>query len=147
MSCFLCSWDSQVEKPKGFFFFWPRWVFIAARRLSPVGESGGHSLLRCTGFSLRWPLPLRSIGSRCTGFSSCGSQALEHRLSSFGAQAQLLRGMWDPPGPGPEPVSPALAGGLPTTAPPGKPPKGCFKEKYGASEEAWVNDTNVEVNS
>ena len=29
--------------------------------------------------------------------------------------------MWDPPGPGLEPVSPALAGGLLTTAPPGKP--------------------------
>ena len=29
--------------------------------------------------------------------------------------------MWDLPGPGPEPVSPALAGGLPTTVPPGKP--------------------------
>ena len=53
--------------------------------------------------------------------SSCGSRALEHRLSSCGAQAQPLRGMRDPPGPGPEPVSPALAGGLLTTAPPGKP--------------------------
>ena len=29
--------------------------------------------------------------------------------------------MWDPPRPGLEPVSPALAGGLSTTAPPGKP--------------------------
>ena len=29
--------------------------------------------------------------------------------------------MWDLPGPGLTPVSPALAGGLPTTAPPGKP--------------------------
>ncbi|KAJ8783863.1 hypothetical protein J1605_008906 [Eschrichtius robustus] len=29
--------------------------------------------------------------------------------------------MWDPPGPGFEPVSPALAGGFLTTAPPGKP--------------------------
>ena len=29
--------------------------------------------------------------------------------------------MWDLPGPGIEPVSPALAGGFLTTAPPGKP--------------------------
>ena len=29
--------------------------------------------------------------------------------------------MWDFPGPGLEPVSPALAGGFLTTAPPGKP--------------------------
>ena len=55
------------------------------------------------------------------GLSSCGSWALELRLSSCGARAQLLRGMWDLPGPGFEPVSPALAGGFLTTAPPGKP--------------------------
>ncbi|XP_067562484.1 transmembrane protein 121 isoform X1 [Pseudorca crassidens] len=43
------------------------------------------------------------------------------RLSGHGSQAQPLCGIWDPPGPGHEPVSPASAGGLPTTAPPGKP--------------------------
>ena len=32
----------------------------------------------------------------------------------------MLHGMWDLPGPGIEPVSPALAGGFLTTAPPGK---------------------------
>ena len=45
------------------------------------------------------------------------------RLSTCGSRAQLLRGMRDPPRPGLEPVSPALAGRLSTTAPPGKPPK------------------------
>ena len=44
-----------------------------------------------------------------------------HRLSNCGSWAQPLRGMWDPPRPGLEPVSPALAGRFPTTAPPGKP--------------------------
>ena len=44
------------------------------------------------------------------------------RLSSCGSRAQLLCGMWDLPRPGLEPVSPALAGGFSTTAPPGKPP-------------------------
>ena len=44
------------------------------------------------------------------------------RLSSCGSRAQLLRGMWDPPRPGLEPMSPALAGGFLTTVPPGKPP-------------------------
>ena len=44
-----------------------------------------------------------------------------HRLSSCGSRAQPLRGMWDLPKPGLEPVSPALAGGFSTTAPPGKP--------------------------
>ena len=43
------------------------------------------------------------------------------RLSNYGSRAQLLRGMWDLPRPGLEPVSPALAGRLSTTAPPGKP--------------------------
>ena len=43
------------------------------------------------------------------------------RLSSCGLRAQLLCGMWDPPRPGLEPVSPALAGRFSTTAPPGKP--------------------------
>ena len=56
------------------------------------------------------------------GLSSCGSRALERRLSSFGELDQLLCGMWDLPGPGLEPVSPALAGRFLTTVPPGKPP-------------------------
>ena len=77
-------------------------------------------------------------------FSSCGKWGLlfiavrrpltiaaspvaEHRLqtrrlSSRGSRAQLLLGMWDPPRPGLEPVSPALAGRFSNTAPPGKPP-------------------------
>ena len=43
------------------------------------------------------------------------------RLSSCGSRAQSLRGMWDPPRAGPEPMSPSLAGRFSTTAPPGKP--------------------------
>ena len=43
------------------------------------------------------------------------------RLSSCGSRAQLLRGMWDHPRPGLEPMCPVLAGRLSTTAPPGKP--------------------------
>ena len=54
------------------------------------------------------------------GFSSCGSWALDRRLSSCDTQAWLLHGMWDLPGSGLQPVSPALAGGFLTTAPPGK---------------------------
>ena len=67
----------------------------------------------------------RALGMRASvvgacGLSSCGLQALERRISSCGSRAQLLRGMWDLPRPGLEPVSPALAGGFLTTAPPGK---------------------------
>ena len=49
------------------------------------------------------------------------------RLSSCGSRAQLLRGMWDLPRPGLEPVCPALAGRFSTTAPPGKPLPFTFK--------------------
>ena len=54
------------------------------------------------------------------------SLVVEHRLqtrrlSNCGSRAQPLRGTWDPPRPGLEPVFPALAGRLSTTAPPGKP--------------------------
>ena len=59
----------------------------------------------------------------CTGVIACGSPALELRISSCGARAYLLHGMWDLPGSGIEPVSPALAGGFFATEPPGKP---CF---------------------
>ena len=59
-------------------------------------------------------------------FTVVASLVVEHRLqtrrlSNCGSRAQLFRGMWDPPRPGLEPVSPALAGRFPTTAPPGKP--------------------------
>ena len=88
---------------------------------------------------------LAVLGLRCCAraFSICGewgplciavrgpltiaaSPVAEHRLqtrrlSSCGSRAQLLRGMWDLPRPGLEPVSPALAGRFSTTAPPGKP--------------------------
>ena len=42
------------------------------------------------GFSLRWLLLLRSTGSRCAGFSSCGTQAQQLWLAGSRAQAQQL---------------------------------------------------------
>ena len=58
-----------------FIYFWLRWVFIAARRLSLVVSSGGYSSLWFVGFSLQWLLLLQSTGSRHAGFSSCGTRA------------------------------------------------------------------------
>ena len=104
-----------------FIYFWLCWVFVAACRLSLVVASRGYPSLQCVGFSLRWLLLLRSMGSRCKSFSSCGLWAIECRLSSCGSRASLLRGMWDLPGPGSEPMSPELAGIFLTTAQPGKP--------------------------
>ena len=69
------------------------------------------------------------------GLSSCGSRALECRLSSCGARAYLLRRMWDLPRPGLEPMSPALAGGFLTTAPPGKSSGSLLKEAGGSEIE------------
>ena len=82
----------------------------------------GARASHCGGFSCCGAPALgtwASVVAAC-GLSSCGSQALERRLSSCGAWAQLLRGMWDLPGPGLEPVSPTLAGRFLTIAPPGK---------------------------
>ena len=73
-----------------FTYFWLRWVFVAARGLSLVAASGGYSLLRCVGFSLRRLLLLWSMGCRHTGFSSCGTRApvvAAHGLSNCGTQA------------------------------------------------------------
>ena len=50
-----------------------------------------------------------------------GHRLQTRRLSNCGSRAQSLLGTRDPPRPGPEPVSPALAGRVSTTAPPGKP--------------------------
>ena len=82
-------------------------VFVCG--LSLVAASGGHSSSRCAGvFTIAAP-PV------------AGHRLQTRRLSSCGSRAQLLRGMWDPPRPGLEPVSPASAGRLSATAPPGKP--------------------------
>ena len=114
---------------KLFFFLAASGLCCCTLAFSSCGK-WGYSLLWCAGFSLRWLLLLQSTGSRCTGLSSCGSRAPERRLSSCGTRAQLLRGMGDPPGPGLEPVFPALAGGFLTTAPPGKPTLLNFHEVF-----------------
>ena len=73
-----------------------------------------HRLLSVVA-SLLW-----STGSRHVGLSSCYSPALELGLSGCGAWAYLLCGMWDLPGPGMEPESPALASRFLFTVPRGK---------------------------
>ena len=52
------------------------YLFLAVLGLRCCARaSGGYSSLRCVGFSLRWLLLLRSMGSRHVGFSSCGMRA------------------------------------------------------------------------
>ena len=108
-----------------FFFnlFWLHWV-VGCLQLRQVGAilRCGARTSHCGGFSCFRAQALgawASVVVAC-GFSSCGSRDLECRLSSCGARDQLLHGMWDLPRPEIEPVSPTLAGGFLTAAPPGK---------------------------
>ena len=66
-----------------YFYFWPCWVFGAVLWLSLVPASGGYSLLRCVGFSLRWLLfcGAQALGARASVVVAC-------RLSSCGTWAQ-----------------------------------------------------------
>ena len=70
----------------------------------------GTGLLRLQGAGAtlwlrRLGLTAVEAGSRHASFSSCGSWAQEHRPSTWGTRAQLLRGTWDLPGPGTETMS------------------------------------------
>ena len=68
-----------------------------------------------------WGLGFLAVpASHYRGFSHCRAQPLERRLDSCGRWALLLHGTWDLPGSWTEPSSPALAGGVFTTEPPGK---------------------------
>ena len=90
-------------------YFWLRWVSVAAHGISLVAVSwaalgcGAWASL-CGGFSCCGAQAWASVVV-AHGLSSCGLRALERRLSSCGAQALLLHGMWDIPGPGLKPVS------------------------------------------
>ena len=72
--------------------------------------------------SKRGPLLIAVRGPLTIAASLVAEHRLHmRRLSNCGSRAWLLRGMWDLPRPGLEPVCPALAGRFSTTAPPGKP--------------------------
>ena len=91
-----------------FFFLAVLGLRFCARAFSSCNEQG--------------PLFVAVRGPLTMAASLVAEHRLEtRRLSNCGSQAQLLRGMWDLPRPGLEPVSPALAGRFSTTAPPGKP--------------------------
>ena len=60
------------------------------------------------GLALQWLFFLQLLGSKAAGLSSCGTQIL------------LPQGMWNLPGPGIKPMSPASAGRFLSTGPAGK---------------------------
>ena len=82
----------------------------------------GLCLVAVHGLRMWWLLLLLSMGSGARGLSICSPRTLELRLSSCDTGALLPWGIWDLPGPGIEPMSPALAGGFLT---PGLPEKSC----------------------
>ena len=116
LHCYARALSSCGEQ--GLLFVVVRGLLIAGATLC-CGARASH----CSGFSCcgAWAVGVRASVVVARGLSSCGSLALERRVSSCGAQAYLLRGMWDLPGLGLKPVSPALAGGFLTTVPPRKP--------------------------
>ena len=97
---------------------------------SPVAASRATFSLPCSGFSLRQLLLLQSSGSRMRQLQQLqhvGSAVATPGLQKTGsvvvaARAQLLQSMWDVPRSCIELMSPALAGRLCTTEPPGKAP-------------------------
>ena len=101
------------------------YLFSAALDLHCCSQDFSRGVSRvslCDGFSR---CGARALGTWTSvvvahGLSSHGSRALDHRLRCCGPRAQLLHSMWDPHGPGTEPL---LAGRFFTTGPPGKSSK------------------------
>ena len=85
---------------------------------------GGYSILQCPGFLFKWLLlyGAQALDAWASGVASVGLVVAVHRLQSVGSVVVDFRadGMWDLPGSGIEPVSPAWAGRFLTTVPPGK---------------------------
>ena len=88
--------------------------------LSLVAASGGFSLAVALTLLTAAASPVVEHRLQVRGLSRSGLCALEHGLSSSGLQASFQLGMWNLPGSGIKPVSPALAGEFLSTIPPGK---------------------------
>ena len=88
-----------------------------------MAVSGLRFCVRAFSSCGKWgPLLIAVHGPLTIAVSLVAEHGLQtRRLSSCGSRAQPLRGTWDPPRPGLEPMSPALADRLSTTEPPGKP--------------------------
>ena len=110
--------DVLFKKIISFIYLWLCWVFIAMRALSNCSEPGYSPT---ASFSFWWLLLLQLPLSR---HNSC-------------AWASLPHGMWDLPGPGMEPVSHALAGGLLTTETPGEPRNVLLEEGLSKVSGTW----------
>ena len=99
LAALVLHWFSLIAASRGFFLVVVHGLIVAVASL--VVEHG---------LQAHWLQQLQQMGSvvAANGLSSCG------------AWAQLLNGMWDLPGPEIKPESPALAGGFPCPVSPGK---------------------------
>ena len=95
---------------------------VRARALSSCGKRGPlFTAVRGPLFiAVRGPLTIAAP-------PAAGHRLQTRRLSSCGSRAQPPHGTWDPPRPGPEPASPALAG---------RPPTKCLSLKFEWA--AWI---------
>ena len=123
----LCSWGNTQWSPfyNGYFlvFFKNHILFIYLFIYLFLAVLGLRFCARAFSSCGKWgPLFIAVRRPLTIAASLVAEHRLQsRRLSNCGSRAQLLCGMWDLPRPGLEPVSPALAGGFSTTAPPGKP--------------------------
>ena len=105
---------------------------FCARALSSCGKRG--------------PLFITVRGPLTIAASLVAEHRLQtRRLSNCGSRAKLLRGMWDLPRPGLEPVSPALAGRFSTAAPPGKPAMCDSELNTGSEKRNMTTKDNIET--
>ena len=96
---------------------------MAAHRLSPVAAS--------------------RVSSLCGAWLLTAAVSLDVERGLYGLQARWLwvylsHGMWNLPGPGIKPMSPALAGRLLATVPPGKSLLLALKMKGAMSQGMWT---------
>ena len=86
--------------------------WLLCRLFSSCGEQASH----CNGFSC---LGARAL--ECLNFSSCSTWFLGAKAQAQGVWSTGLVALWNLPGSEMETTSPALAGGVFTSKPPGKP--------------------------
>ena len=113
---------------KSFFFFLILFIYL----LFFLAVLGLRVCARAFSSCSEWgPLFIAVHGPLTVAASLVAEHRLQtRRLSSCGSQVQLLRGMWDLPRPGLEPMFPALAGRFSTTAPTGKPGKSFYSSRH-----------------
>ena len=115
--------NSTSGRRQGFFFLFVYFIYLFI-----LAVLGIRCCTRAFSSCGKWrlifvavPGLLIAVASLVRNTGAWAAVVVAHGLSSCGARAQLLRGMWDFPRPGIEPVSPALSSGFSTTAPPWKP--------------------------